>query len=127
MHKRRIRLLRFTTSLAVTLAGLVPLAACGGGNGNPTSGIRTYKYAESLQCSGGGLSLAEMQQQLAEAGILVLNASCGVDGNMRTAVCGAPDGRIGIIEIPSEQLPSASGLGFAPLTTLPAAVQVPCR
>lgn len=125
MNRVRIRVFR-VTFLTVTLAALAT-TACGGGNGNPNSGIRTYKYAGSLQCSGGGLSLAEMQRQLSDAGISVLDASCGVDGNMYTAVCGAPDGRIGIFEIPSEQVQAASALGFAPLTTLPAAAQVPCR
>ena len=42
------------------------------------------------------------------------------------AVCGAPDGRIGIFDVEAQQAPLASPLGFAPLSGLPAAVRVAC-
>ena len=94
----------------------------------PTPGrVAIYKSVGSLQCSGGGLSLAAMQRQLAAARVRVLATACGSDGQMRAQVCGSPDGAIRIFEIPADQLASASQAGFRPLSELPDAVREPCR
>lgn len=93
----------------------------------PTSGIRYYKSLGSVQCTGGGKSIGELEQELLVAGITIAQTTCGDDGNMHAAVCGAPDGRIGIFEIDPAQAKDASILGFAPLSTLPAAAEVPCK
>lgn len=92
----------------------------------PSAGIKYYKSLGSVQCSGGGRSVAELEQDLLTAGITVTEAACGVDGNMHAAVCGAPDGRIGIFEIEASKGKAAAALGFAPLGTLPGATAVPC-
>jgi len=85
-----------------------------------------YKYAGSVQCTGGGASLAEMERQLTDAGIKVLNSSCGRDGNAYPATCGLADGRIGVFEVPAAQAPAAAAIGFAPLSNLPAATKTAC-
>jgi hypothetical protein len=90
-------------------------------------GVTLYNSFGSVQCTGGGVSLEAMQQQLAAAGIQVLSANCGTDGRMYIAVCGAADGRIGIFEVPATQAEAALALGFAPLSNLPGATTGACR
>jgi hypothetical protein len=124
----------FSISLAMAV-----LSGCGGGDGNtppapaqappppPTPSVSLYKTAGSVQCTGGGLSLPELQRQLNSAEILVLSSACGSDGKMYPAACGAPDGRIGIFQVPEAQAQAAAKLGFAPLSELPDATRVPCQ
>jgi len=133
MRKNPAHLFRQSFLLLAPLICFTAVAACGAGNsstpgssGASFTGVRTYKYAGSVQCSGGGLSLAQMQQQLTDAGVQVISASCGGDGYMYIAACGAPDGRIGIFEIPADQVQAASAAGFAPLTDLPEASKLSC-
>jgi hypothetical protein len=96
-------------------------------DGNPPStNISLYKYAGSVQCNGGGLSLPEMERQLNDAGIQVIYSSCGTDGRGYFAVCGNGDGRIGIFVVPSSQEQAASAVGFRPLSNLPAASKIAC-
>jgi hypothetical protein len=104
---------------------LAPLAACGGGSEPTVTAV--YKYMGSVQCSGGGISLATMQQQLASGGVTVLASSCGTDGKAYVAMCGAPDGAIGIFDVPAEQADRALSLSFARLSDLPNAARVACR
>ncbi|WP_224962239.1 hypothetical protein [Geomonas subterranea] len=94
--------------------------------GPPATGARYYRTLGSLQCTGGGSSPAELAQELRKAGIAVNRTACGVDGRMHAAVCGAPDGRIAIFEIPPEQAGAATALGLQPLATLPDAAETPC-
>ena len=103
------------------------LAACGGGDiGSSPNGVTLYRYAGSVQCTGGGLTLADMNMQLTNAGVLVYSASCGSDGYIHAGGCGSPDGRIGIFEVPTSQAQAASALGFAPLSGLPYAFKTSC-
>jgi hypothetical protein len=81
----------------------------------------------SVQCEGGGTPPAEWERRLAAAGVRPVASGCGVDGLMRPAVCGAPDGRIFIVEVRADQAPAAAALGFAPLANLPDAARAPCR
>jgi hypothetical protein len=112
--------------LAMAIVGAT--AACGGvqAAGSPAS-VKIYKYMGSKQCNGGGQKLAVIKRQLIESGITVLAASCGVDGNLYPAVCGAADGRIGIFEVPASKAQSALPDGFLPLARLPDAQIVPCN
>jgi hypothetical protein len=114
---------------AATLPHFVLLAAllgCGGGS-DPEPIVAVYKYTGSVQCTGGGISLATMQGQLADGAVTVLGSSCGNDGKAYIALCGAPDGAIGIFDIPAAQTDRALSLSFARLSDLPAAIRVPCR
>jgi len=114
----------FRSSL-LALAALLP--ACGGGSEAYNPPVAMYKSFGSVQCTGGGLTLPALERQLIDAGVRVISAKCGLDGNVYAAVCGGPDGRIGIVEIEQQQSQLAATIGFAPLSTLPAATQVPCR
>src|SRR5690349_8056169 len=109
---------------AVSLAATV-LAGCGGGD-DPSPPVSVFKSLGSVQCTGGGTSVAALQQQLAAAGVNALAASCGDDGLAHVTVCGATDGRIGIVDIPAAQLDAAAALGFARLSNLPDAVRRAC-
>ena len=93
----------------------------------PRTSVSLYKYSGSVQCTAGGLSLAEMRRELTDAGIRVLGADCGDDGKLYPAVCGGGDGSIGIFEVPATQAEKASALGYAPLNALPDASKVECK
>lgn len=111
--------------MLVLVATTLMLSACAP-MGSAAPGIDVYKYMGSKQCSGGGIPLATMMRQLSDAGVPVKNVSCGTDGRMYTAMCGAPDGRIGIMEIPEHKVAAAAALGFAPLSGLPEATKTLC-
>lgn len=129
-----LRLLMFSAALSGCGGGssavALPTAANGAGEADSNAlgrGVAFYKSFGSVQCTGGGVSFEAMRQQLAAAGIQVLSASCGTDGRMYIAVCGAGDGRIGIFEVPAAQAEAALALGFAPLSNLPGATTGACR
>ena len=111
----------------LTLASSIFLNACGGGSTDPQrESSLFYKYAGSLQCFGGGLSLSEMTFRLSNTGILVLESYCGNDGLPHVAMCGATDGRIGIFKVHSFQEQTAIANGLTQLSTLPSAVKTDC-
>lgn len=100
------------------------LAGCGGGDDMTI--VSVAKSLGSVQCAGGGQSLAALEGQLRDVGVGVVAGTCGHDGIVRPAVCGASDGRIAIVDIDADQLPAASSLGFVPLDNLPFAQRAPC-
>jgi hypothetical protein len=108
----------------ISFMAIAAMCSCGGGTS--AANVFMYKYAGSVQCTGGGLSLPEMATQLSNAGVQVISSSCGVDGNPRIAMCGAADGRIGIFELAPSQTQAATNAGFAPLSQLPAASKTTC-
>ena len=116
MHKRIL-----VMSAAMTLSACADL-----GRVAPGAGVPVYKYVGSRQCEGGGAPVEKMMRQISEAGIPVMNVHCGTDGRMYPAMCGAPDGRIGILEIPENKVSAAAALGFAPLSNLPEASKTVC-
>jgi hypothetical protein len=124
-NKLRNRLCKFF-GFAAIFATCAMQISCGNIDSTSTN-VRVYKSAGSVQCYGGGTPISAMQMQLTHARIQVHTASCGVDGNMYAAVCGAADGIIGIFEVPSTEQQAATSLGFAPLTNLPAATTVACQ
>jgi len=113
--------------LLACLATTACLAACGGGDDGDTTTttVAVYKHVGSVQC-GGGLTLSSMEQQLVEAGVRVVTASCGNDGAIHPALCGLPDGRIGIFEVAASHAQAASAIGYVPLSNNPAATTAPC-
>ncbi|MSQ20466.1 MAG: hypothetical protein EXR39_13120 [Betaproteobacteria bacterium] len=96
------------------------------GNGVP---CMAKNASGSVQCTGAGVSVQEIERQLTGAGIEVLSSACGSDGSMHPSVCGAPDGRIGIVQVPESQAQAqaAAKLGFAPLSELPDATKIACQ
>jgi|EndMetStandDraft_4_1072995.scaffolds.fasta_scaffold25546_7 hypothetical protein len=106
------------------------LVSCGGGGGSGGGGspsvVAVYTSFGSVQCSGGGTTLTELQRELLALGIQVLAARCGLDGLARFAVCGEPDGRIAMFDVDEAQVVVLLALGFALLSTLPNATATPC-
>lgn len=123
-------------AIALAIATAAAATACGGGGSADVSGggsgsgtdqtLSVYRYFGSVQCTGGGTSLSALERQLVDAGVRVAAASCGVDGRAYIALCGAPDGRIGVFEVGSQHAALAQALGFSLLSSLPDAVRVPC-
>ena len=112
--------------LLLSLAAVAPLLACAAGDGKAPAAITVYRHVGSLQCTGGGTPVPALERQLIDAGIRVLSASCGSDGRMHAAMCGLPDGAIGIFEIPASQKEAAAALKFTPLSLLPDANRFAC-
>jgi hypothetical protein len=114
-----------------TLVAAVALGACGGGGGSSAGGgapaaIAVYALLGSLQCSGGGSTAGELQQQLIARGIEVIEARCGLDGVPRPALCGVSDGRIAVFDLAEAHALLALAIGFTLLSTLPNATVSDC-
>ncbi|MEH6387716.1 MAG: hypothetical protein V7772_07570 [Pseudomonas profundi] len=89
--------------------------------------IQVYKPTGAVQCGDSGSTAAKLALQLVESGVSVSDASCGHDGMMRIAQCGAPDGSIAVFAISQRDLPEAQRIGFKPLAELPSAQLTPCN
>lgn len=80
--------------------------------------IDISKTLGSIQCEGDSKDVPTLQRELTEHNIPVFAADCGSDGMMYIAVCGAPDGKIGIFTIDADDQQKAFSLGFEPLSSL---------
>lgn len=96
------------------------------GAGTPATAVPMARSLERRQCEQGGKTLAQLQSDLRAAGVRVLGSTCGNDGRMYPAVCGGPDGSLGVIDVPAEQVPLAESHGFVRLSTLPDAMRNTC-
>ncbi|MDX8464903.1 hypothetical protein RFM26_04310 [Mesorhizobium sp. VK23B] len=85
----------------------------------PTTGV--FKYDGTLQCGlGQEIPLAEMTQELVDAGVSIISSHKSSDGLMHIQLCGALTGQINVYEIATPDLYKALQLGFAPLASIPA-------
>jgi hypothetical protein len=79
-----------------------------------------YKYDGTLQCGlGQEIPLAEMAQELLDAGVPVISSHKSSDGLLHIALCGALTGEINVYEIATADLLKALQLGFALLASIP--------
>lgn len=92
----------------------------------PTGTIDVYRSLERKQCEPGGETLESLRQRLQRAGLRPTAASCGTDGMMRMAMCGAGTGDIGIFTLRKDEAERAAKLGFRPLTDLRDAERTAC-
>lgn len=115
------------TSCLLLLAGLLAACESAGRGSTATTYTQVYAPTGAAQCEGGGTRVPDMAQQLRDQGVAVEMASCGQDGLVRTAVCGAPDGSIGVFVIPQADGQRALQLGFQPFASIPDAIVGPCR
>ena len=92
----------------------------------PEPRVRVYKNVGAVQCEKAGTPLSTFIRELSDAGIPVLDVNCGTDGKMYAAMCGAADGRIGILAVPEAKVSAAGALGFAPLSSLQEANKTVC-
>lgn len=110
--------MRFVSMACAALA----LAACsneqGGGDGTAPATL-VFKDRGARQCETDGMSAEQSAQQLAEAGIDVLDSTCGRrTGIAFTTVCGAGTGDILVHEIRDTNVTHAEELGFERIETL---------
>lgn len=111
-------------STAAIALGAALLAAC---TSTPSAAaLRVVRATGGHQCEGGGLTVDAMRRQLEDAGVRVRSAQCATDGRMRPAMCGAPDGRLGVFEIDAASQAAAAALGFQPLAEGSDVRVVPC-
>lgn len=110
------------------LAALLPLGLLPGcaSTAAPGETLVMARPLGTLQCEPDGPTAASLASALREAGVTVRAVGCGHDGRMRPAVCGAPDGRLAVAEIPAGQQARAAALGWQPLSTWPEAQRQPC-
>ncbi len=90
---------------------------------------RFYKPTGSLQCSASVSTRRHLDAEVAalEAGGAKVEArSCGVDGKMRPAVCGAPNGDIFLVTLDAAAAPLAQRRGFRPAGEVPQAQVASC-
>jgi hypothetical protein len=86
-----------------------------------TSTSKVYKYDGTLQCGlGEEIPLAEMAQDLVDAGVSVISSHKSSDGLLHFALCGALTGQINVYEIATVDLYKALQVGFGPLASIPA-------
>ena len=116
--------------VAVAMASvlLAAAASCAGADSSsPPGTIRVFKSLGSVQCAAAGVDLRTLEKQLDDAKLKVLSSSCGSDGRMHAAMCGASDGRIAIFELSAKDAESAAKLGFNAIGALPEAKLLPCK
>ncbi|WP_237065607.1 hypothetical protein [Microbulbifer guangxiensis] len=77
--------------------------------------IWVFQSRGSLQCEGGGTTLAESRSRLAAEGVTVQESRCGVrTDRMYPSVCGGATGDIHLHLIAKKSLDTALQLGFDP-------------
>ncbi|MDO5057349.1 MAG: hypothetical protein Q4E06_08475 [Lautropia sp.] len=113
---------------------VVGLAGCGSDGGHKDGDVlRAYRPAGTVQCqdSPPSIDLQALARPIVEAGFEVKGMACGVDGRAHLAVCGAPDGRIGIFDLKVPDAGQAAtrlrAMGYALPEDLPDARTAECR
>ena len=101
-------------------AGSLLVVACAGDSDISSPGdILVYADREARQCESDGVSPEASAQILINAGIEILQSTCGVrTGVAFAAVCGGGTADILVHEIRSVNLPDAEQLGFQEISTL---------
>ena len=122
------RHLTMRPALMSTLLSLSVLPGCAATATSGASGalLPMARPLGTQQCQAGGPTPDALAAALREAGIPVAQVACGHDGRIRPAVCGAPDGRLAIVDIPAELQARAEALGWRPLASMPDASRQPC-
>jgi hypothetical protein len=104
---------------------VVALSACS--HAVPAAPVAVFHSLGAHQCEAGGVTPDELAERLRAAGVDVLGVSCGNDGRMRPAMCGAPDGRLAVFDIAPGQRDTALAQGFRLWSDLPQGRRQPCR
>jgi len=110
----------------LALVAALGVAACAGPTRADESNVTMWKSLGSRQCQGGGKTAQELADALRSAGVEVVSVACGSDGNVRPMLCGLPDDKIAVVELPAAQRALATAQGFASITELPHWQPVSC-
>ncbi|XID75467.1 hypothetical protein ACF3NA_02695 [Alkanindiges sp. WGS2144] len=106
------------TAFSLALFGTALLIGCQSSPSQPNEDshqpLWVAKDLDLKQCeqASGNDALNKTQQSLDQSQIQVLGAHCVDDGMMRTQMCGASQGKLGIYKIAAFQLEKAQSLGF---------------
>ena len=104
---------------SIYISALLLVACNGDSDATAPGGILIYADREARQCESDGISPEASARTLIEAGIDVLNSTCGIrTGVAFPAMCGAGTGGIVVHEIRGVNLPDAEQLGFRLIITL---------
>ena len=107
--------MRFT----VYVGSLLVVACAGDSDISAPGDILVYADREARQCESDGVSPEASAQILINAGIEILQSTCGIiTGVAFAAVCGGGTADILVHEIRSVNLPDAEQLGFQEISTL---------
>ena len=109
------------------LAVMCCVAAGPAHSASDPASVAVYRAAGTTQCANTSVDLEALSAPLKAAGIEVRASRCASDGLMRKMLCGSPDGRLAVFDIPKKDGAAASKLGYAPMGALPDAQEVPCR
>jgi hypothetical protein len=112
---------------SITLAAALVCAGCAVATRAAGPSVTMWRSLGSRQCQGGGTTADALADSLRHSGVEVVSVACGRDGNIRPQLCGIPDDRIAVIELPAAQQALAEAQGFAPIAKLPRWQRVACR
>jgi hypothetical protein len=102
----------------IALTAALAASACAAPTHADGARVSMWKSLGSRQCQGGGTTAQALADSLRNAGVDVVSVGCGRDGNIRPMLCGLPDDRIAVIELPDAQRALARAQGFAPISEL---------
>ena len=100
------------------------LTACGGSDPQPSE--KLARSVENLQCEPPRITVRQLEEELAAAGLEVRSTSCAWDGLGRVAACGTPSPYIRVIEVPRDQVARAGALGYMAPSMFPQMLPINC-
>ena len=110
------------TICLVALACLV--VACSGSDPQPSQTV--IRAVEFPQCEPRPVTMAQLDAQLANAGVEVRSKSCAWDGRGVVTACGAPVVLLRVVEIPQDQVPLTATLGYRSSSEFPVVRPIDC-
>jgi hypothetical protein len=85
----------------------------------PADSVRVFIATGHTQCNNDGVTLAQTELRLLQAGIDVLSSSCGaITGVAYIAACGGPTPDINLHYVRRANLPDAERVGFRNVTII---------
>lgn len=116
---------------ALFISGVL-IGAAGEGRAAAADETATARYAKptgARQCEAVGNRARDLQaavEQLKAQGVTVKSASCGHDGLMRVALCGAATGDLFIVEVQGVSDARMRQASYSPMRDWPQAREMPC-
>lgn len=100
----------------LTLFLLFGVLSCNDNNKKET--VDVFISNGALQCQDNAISVETTTSYLADAGISVLNQSCGIINAGYPSVCGGATGQIHIYSIAENDITNAENIGFTNVSIL---------
>lgn len=100
------------------------VSACGGSDVQPSETLA--KPVENLQCEPPRVTIRQLDEELATAGVAPRARSCAWDGLGRVTACGAPVVYLRVIEVTQDQTGTARTLGYRSPAEFPNVIPITC-